>query len=202
MKQVTHLNRLSAVSILEVKSLVKHARALKRKLNKHDKSLFSAEGQHLRSPHLQIHHEFNKETMKKVEKKKEKLINLLQSLVQKLFQFKQMFTGIPLKNIEKRNKRKNGPQAKKRKKRRLDKRCKDVYKKIVMSLPLKEDTTFSMENDVSKCSLNIEAMACNVTSHDPKVLVELKERGVFSRPAWNLLSNFALFCFQMKMALS
>ena len=52
-----------------------------------------------------------------------------------------------------------------------------------------EDTTFSMENDVSKHILNIEAMACDVTSHDSKVLVKLKERGVFSRSAWNLLSN-------------
>ena len=29
----------------------------------------------------------------------------------------------------------------------------------------------------------------NVTSHDSKARVELKERGVFSRPAWNLVSN-------------
>ena len=68
--KVTDLNSLSAVSIPEVKNLVKHARALKRKLNKPDKSLFSANGLHLRSPRLQIHHEFNKETMEKVEKKK------------------------------------------------------------------------------------------------------------------------------------
>ena len=55
-------------------------------------------------------------------------------------------------------------------------------------------------------------MACDVTLYDSKALVELKERGVFSSPAWNLLSNlvppivkktkFALFCFQTKMALS
>ena len=32
-------------------------------------------------------------------------------------------------------------------------------------------------------------MACDGTSHDSKALVELKERGVLSRPAWNLLSN-------------
>ena len=79
--KVTDLNSSSAVSIPEVKSLVKHARTLKRKLNKHDKSLFSANGLHLRSPRLRIHHEFNKETMEKVEKKKEELVNLLQSLV-------------------------------------------------------------------------------------------------------------------------
>ena len=109
--------------------------------------------------------------------------------MQKLSQFKQTFTGIPLKSNEKRNKRKNAQNAKKRKKQRLDKRCKDVYEKIVMSLPLKEDITFSIENDVSKHSLNIEAMTCDVTSHDSKALVELKERGVFSRPVWNLFSN-------------
>ena len=56
--KVTDLNSLSAVSIPKVKNLVKHARALKRKLNKHDKSLFSANGLHLRSFRLQIHHEF------------------------------------------------------------------------------------------------------------------------------------------------
>ena len=187
--KVTDLNSLSAVSIPEVKSLVKHARALKRKLNKHDKSLISANGLHMRSPHLQIHHEFNKETMEKVEKKKEKLGNLLQSMVQNLSQIKQMFTSIPLKSNEKRKKRKNVQKAKKRKKQRLDKRCKDVYEKIVMSLPLQEDTSLSMEHDISKHGLNIKAMACDVTSHDSKALVELKERGVFSRPAWNLLSN-------------
>ena len=52
--KLTDLNSLSAVSIPEVKSLVKHARALKRKLNKHDKSLFSANGLHLRSPRLEF----------------------------------------------------------------------------------------------------------------------------------------------------
>ena len=80
-------------------------------------------------------------------------------------------------------------KAKKREKQRLDKRYKDVYEKIVMSLPLQEDTSFSMEHDISKHDLNIEVMAYDVTSHDSKALVELKERGVFSRPAWNLLSN-------------
>ena len=74
-------------------------------------------------------------------------------------------------------------------KQRLDKRCKDIYEKIVMSLPLQEDISFSMEHDISKHGLNIEAMACDFTSHDSKAPVELKERGVFSRPAWNLLSN-------------
>ena len=128
---------------------------MKRKLNKHDKSLFSANGLYLRSPRLQIHHEFNKETMEKVEKKKEKLVNLQQSLVQTLSEFKQTFTGIPLKSNEKRMAKK----LKREKKQRLDKRCEDVYEKIVMSLPLKEDITFSMEDDVSKHSLNIEAMA-------------------------------------------
>ena len=53
----------------------------------------------------------------------------------------------------------------------------------LLSLPLKENTTFSVENDVSKYSLNIEAMACDVMSHDSKAIVELKGRGVFSRPA-------------------
>ena len=60
---------------------------------------------------------------------------------------------------------------------------------IVIALPLKEDTTFSMENDVSRHSVNIEAMACDATSHDSKALAELKQRGVFSRLAWNLLSK-------------
>ena len=100
-----------------------------------------------------------------------------------------MLTGIPLKSNEKRNKRKNVQKAKTRKNQRLNKRCKDVYEKIVMSLPLQEDTSFSMEYDISKHGLNIEAKACDVTSHDSKAQVELKERGVFSRPAWNLLSN-------------
>ena len=80
-------------------------------------------------------------------------------------------------------------KPKREKKQRLDKRCKNVYEKIVMSLPLQEDTSFSMEHDISKHGLNIKAMVCDVTSHDSKALVELKERGVFSRPAWNLLSN-------------
>ena len=80
----------------------------------------------------------------------------------------------------------------------------------LLSLPLMEDITFSTQNDVSKHSPNIEAMACHVTSHDSKALIELKERRVFSRPAWNLLSKlvppiaktkFILFRFQMKMAL-
>ena len=97
--KVTDLNSLSAVSIPEVKSLIKHARALKRKLNKHDKSLFSANGLHLKSPRLPIHHEFNKETMEKVEKKKEKLVNLLQSLVQKLSEIKQLFNFSKFKRV-------------------------------------------------------------------------------------------------------
>ena len=110
-----------------------------------------------------------------------------------------MFTGIPLKSNEKRNKRKNVQKAKKRKKQRLDKRCKDVYEKTVMSLPLQEDTSFSMEHDISKHGLNIEAMACDVISHDSKALVELKERGVFSRSAWNLLSNLVSPIVQNKI---
>ena len=117
--------------------------------------------------------------------------------MQKLSQFKQTFTSIPLKSDEKRNKRKNVQKAKKRKK--AETRCKDVYEKIVMSLLLKENTTFSMKNDVSKHSLNIEAMACDVTSHDSKAPVELKERGVFIRPAWNLLTNLVPSIVQKKI---
>ena len=51
--------------------------------------------------------------MQKVEKKKEKFVNLLQSLMQIWSQFKQAFTGIPLKS-------KSVQKAKKRKKQRLE----------------------------------------------------------------------------------
>ena len=126
------IRRLDKVSIPKVKKYVSEIVKFKNAMLKFDKSLFSNNGLHLRSPKLAIPHDFNNEVLNRIENREDDLSKLLHSLQEKLKATKEIFSGASVKSSARRNKRKNKERANQRKKQRLTERCESVNKRIVV----------------------------------------------------------------------
>ena len=112
------IRRLDKVSILKVKKYVSEIVKFKNAMLKFDKSLFSNNRLHLRSPKFAIAHDFNKEVLNRIENREDDLSKLLHYLHEKLKATKEIFSGVSVKNSSRRNKRKT-------KKERINEKSKD-----------------------------------------------------------------------------
>ena len=103
-----------------------------------------------------------------------------------------------MKSAARRNKRKNKDRANQRKKQRLTERFESVYKRTAAPWPTYLGNT--MEENVAKAQIDVEAAACEINAHESPALVELLNNEIFSRQVWNFLTNCVPFVVQNRIS--